>query len=155
MRAIAATPEYRSGDPRTEAEYYRLHYGSTLRRPEHLDVLIHRLRAHFTTEGILKARAIEERLYSQTWNRPEYDLVPKLAHSAAPILVIHSRYDFVPLECADHIAGRLRGASMVRFEDCGHFTYMERPADTFMTILDHLSRRPSPPPSRSTTPTGS
>lgn len=140
MRAIAATPEYASGDAQIEADYYRLHYGSTLRRPEHLDKLLRRLRSHFTTEGILKARAIEERLYRQTWVRPEYDLVPMLADSAPLTLVIHGRHDFVPLECSENIASGLHGASLAVFEDCGHFSYMERPADVFEAILSHLSR---------------
>jgi proline iminopeptidase len=141
MRALSATRAFAEGDVATEAEYYRLHYGATLRRPEHREAIVGRLRSHFTPEDILKARAIEERLYEQTWLRPDYDLVPRLRRSKARTVVIHGGYDFVPLECSKRIADAVPGARLVVLEDCGHFSYLERPAAVFDAVVAGLSRR--------------
>ena len=78
MHALAADPGFLAGDPVPEAEYYRIHYGLTLRRQDHVDAVVGRLRAAFTPAGILAARAIEQELYDQTWSRDGYDLIPAL-----------------------------------------------------------------------------
>jgi hypothetical protein len=88
MRAISATTEYAEGDIETEAEYYRAHFSKALRRSDHLDSVVRRLRSHFTPEDIVKARAIEDGLYAQTWLSPEYDLLARLRKVNAPTLVI-------------------------------------------------------------------
>jgi proline iminopeptidase len=62
MRTIANTPEYANGDIETEAECYRVHFSNTLRRSDHLEGVVRRLRSHFTPQDTLKARAIEDRL---------------------------------------------------------------------------------------------
>lgn len=81
MEAISCTCEYAEGDIATEAEYYRTHFGSTLRRPEHLESVVQSLRSHFAPQDILKARSIEDRLYAQTWRMPDYNLLAKLRRS--------------------------------------------------------------------------
>jgi proline iminopeptidase len=136
MRAIAKTRQYAEGDIGTEVRYYRAHYGTTIRLPEHLASLVARLRSHFTPETTLTARAIEERLYAQTWRSPDYDLIPKLRQLKAPTLVIHSERDFVPLECATNIAQAVPGARLVVLKECGHFAYMERPGEVLRALTD-------------------
>jgi proline iminopeptidase len=140
MREIANTREYAEGDIETEAGYYRAHYRTTIRGSDHLASVVARLRSHFTPETILTARAIEERLYVQTWLLPDYDLIPKLRQLKAPTLVIHSEHDFVPLECATNIAEAVPGARLVVLKECGHFAYMERPAEVLRAITDFLLR---------------
>ena len=66
MQVLSSTPEYESGDPDTVGDYYRIHFKAAVRQPEHLERLIQRLRSSFTKEGILKARAIEDRLNVET-----------------------------------------------------------------------------------------
>jgi proline-specific peptidase len=73
MEAISRTTEYAQGDVETKAEYYRAHFGATLRGPEQLEDLVRRLRVDFTPKDILKARAIEEKLYRETWDAEDYD----------------------------------------------------------------------------------
>lgn len=61
LRAVAATDGYRAGDPDAVAAYYRIHFRAALRRPEHYEQLMARMRPSFTTsEAILKARHIED-----------------------------------------------------------------------------------------------
>jgi proline iminopeptidase len=144
MDAISRTNEYVQGDIETEAEYYRIHYGATVRRSEQLESIVRRLRTDFTPEDILKARAIEHRLYEQTWLADRYDLIPRLRRLKTPTLVIHTDYDFVPLECARHVADAMAASQLVVLKDCGHFAYVESPAEVHDAIVGFV---PSVPPS--------
>ncbi|HVO87466.1 MAG TPA: alpha/beta fold hydrolase [Casimicrobiaceae bacterium] len=140
LRRIAATPAYLSGDIEPEAEYYRAHFASTFRRHDQLEALVGRLRSHFTAQDIVKARAIEGRLYAQTWQLPDYDLTSRLGEFRAPTLVMHGADDLIPLQCARNLADAIAGARLVVLEDCGHFTYLERPSEVRRTITDFMSR---------------
>jgi len=141
MQRVAATPDYLAGELATEQRYYRLHYARALARPGLAEAVIQRLRVHFTSEDILKARAIEQRLYAQTWLLPDYDLVVQLHRSSFPVLVLHGERDFVSLPCAQHIVEAMAGARLVVLKDCGHFCYFERPDETFAAIEAFLSAR--------------
>jgi proline iminopeptidase len=139
MRAIAATSDYASGDIDTEAEYYRAHFGATLSRPEHLERVVRSLRSDFTPADIVKARAIEDRLYEQTWMLPEYDLIARLRAAKTRMLVIHSDRDFVPVACAERIAAAVPGTRLIVLSDCGHFAYLERPDEVRDAIVACLT----------------
>ena len=78
LRAAAATAAFKEGDPDAVAVYYRIHFAQGLVRPDDLEKVIASLRASFTKEGVLKARAIEDRLMTDTWSAEGYDLLPKL-----------------------------------------------------------------------------
>jgi proline iminopeptidase len=141
MRTIASTPEYANGEIDAEAEYYRAHFRNTLRRPDQLESVVGRLRSHFTRDDILKARAIEERLYAQTWASPQYDVLARLRASTVPTLVVHGDRDFVPLECASNIAKAVAGSRLVVIGDCGHFAYLEHPAEVLDAIVRFVVQR--------------
>jgi proline iminopeptidase len=137
MESLASSAAFRAGDIQVEAEYYRIHYRAALRDPGPLDRLVPRLRLNSTPEQVLTARAIEDRLYEQTWSSPAYDLLPKLRHLAVPSLVIHGEDDFVPLEVAVHIAEAIPGARLAVLPRCGHFSYLEA-ADAVMQHVSEL-----------------
>jgi proline iminopeptidase len=141
MEAIAATEQYIAGDVEAEAGYYRIHFSSALHRPELVEVVVARLRAHFSPADIRKARAIEARLYAQTWECPDWSLLPALSRCPARTLLIHGESDLVPAECARHVADALPAARLVVLEGCGHFAYLERPDDVLVEIEEHLSDR--------------
>jgi proline iminopeptidase len=102
-KAIAASAAYKEGDPDAVTAYYRIHFKPALARQEDFEKVIARLRASFSKEGILKARAIERRLINDTWSSPEYDLLPKLKSLEIPTLVICGDHDFIPSATAEHI----------------------------------------------------
>ena len=139
MREIAATPAFAAGDVETEAEYYRAHFGATLRDSADLARIVGRLRVHFTPEDILKARAIEDRLYDQTWKAPDYDVIARLRGLRAKTLVIHAEHDLIPVECSRHAAEAIERARFVLLEDCGHFSFLERPEAVFAEIAALLA----------------
>jgi proline iminopeptidase len=127
MEYIAASAPYQAGDLQAEADYYRIHFRGTVQRADHLERIIGRLRTHFTEDSVLTARAIEQRLYEQTWLAAEYDLVRRLHGVHTPTVVIHGEHDIVPVDMAARIADAIAGARLEVLEGCGHFAYLERP----------------------------
>jgi proline iminopeptidase len=138
MAAIGAEPAYQAGDLALEAERYRLHFARTVRDPAVLDDVVGRLRRAFTPAAIVAARAIEDRLYANTWDRPDYDLLPALRRLATPTLVVHGEDDFVPLAIAREIADAIPRARL-EILPTSHFSYVERPAEVGALISGFLA----------------
>ena len=102
-----------------------------------------RMRAGFFNQGkdgILKARAVEDRLMRDTWEAPGYDLLPRLAGLAVPTLVIAGEHDFMA-PAAERIAGAIPRAELVSGKDCGHFAFMEC-ADVVRSAVNRFFARP-------------
>jgi pimeloyl-ACP methyl ester carboxylesterase len=128
QRAIQADPAYKEGNPDAVAARYRLHFKHALQRPADYERLMARMSAGFRSQGkdgILKAWAIEERLYRDTWSLPGYDLLPRLRSLRVPTLVIVGEQDFIPPTIARAIAQALPEATLVAIPHCGHFAYLE------------------------------
>ena len=102
-------------------------------------MLVARLRRDFTAEGIVAARAIEQRLYEQTWDDDDYDLLTRLQHARVPTLVIHGDTDLIPVELARHIAEAIPDARLEVLDDCGHFAYLDQPERTEDAITGFLT----------------
>lgn len=130
-KAIAETTAYKEADPEAVVAYYRLHFKPALARSADYEKLMIRMQARFIEQGkdgILKSRAVEDRLVNETWASPNgYDLHPKLKGLNIPALVITGDHDFFPF-AAEHIAQAIPDARLVTLKDCGHFPYLECPA---------------------------
>ena len=129
-KAIAETAAYKEGDPEAVTAYYRIHFKPALARPDDYEKLIARMKVSFNKEGVLKARAVEDRLMQDTWSRADFDLLPKLKTLKIPTLVLSGDHEFIPATTAEHIAQAIPDARLVTLKGCGHFTYMECPAET-------------------------
>ena len=128
IRAIAATDGFKAGDPDAVVAYYRIHFKAALARPEDYERLMAIMKPSFTTsEAILKARHVEDRLMADTWSLDGYDVLPKLRSLNIPTLVIYGDHDFIPSFVAQHIAEGLPAARFVTMKECGHFAYLECP----------------------------
>src|SRR6476646_7467683 len=103
-KAIAETAAYKEGDPEAVTAYYRIHFKPALARQEDYEKLIARMRASFTKEGVLKARAVEDHLMQDTWASPDFDLIPKIKTLKIPTLVLSGDHEFIPAASAEHIA---------------------------------------------------
>ena len=128
QRAIQAGAAYKEGDPDAVAARYRIHFKHALQRPADYETLMARMSAGFRDQGkdgILKAWAVEERLYRDTWSLPGYDLLPKLRRLGIPTLVIVGEQDFIPPTIASEIAQALPDATLIAIPNCGHFAYLE------------------------------
>ena len=142
QRAIATSAAYQEGDPEAVAARYRLHFKFALARPDDFERLMATMKAAFARQGkdgIVKARAVEDQLMRDTWQVESYDLLPKVRTLKIPTLVIASDHDFIPVEIAAHIAAAIPNARLVTLKNCGHFTYLECPADV-RTAIDRFFR---------------
>jgi proline iminopeptidase len=130
-KAIADTTAYKQADPDAVVAYYRIHFKPAFARSEEYEKLMIRMQARFIEqgkEGILKSRAVEDRLVNETWGSPNgYDLHPKLKNLNVPTLIITGDHDFFPF-AAEHIAQAIPRARLITLKDCGHFPYLECPA---------------------------
>ena len=128
QRAIVAGAAYQAGEPEAVAERYRIHFRPALVRDEHYEAMMTRMKAAFVAQGkdgILKARAVEDRLMLDSWQQPGYDLLPRLRELRIPTLIIAGDRDFIPVAVAEHIAAAMPNATLVTIEGCGHFAYLE------------------------------
>lgn len=128
QREIVASAAYKNGDPEAVAARYRIHFAPALHRPGDFERLMTIMKAQFVSQGsagIIKARAVEDRLMRDTWQNTSYDLFPRLRSLAIPTLVITGDHDFIPIEIAEHIARAVPNARLVTIKDCGHFAYLE------------------------------
>jgi len=141
QRGITASPAYQEGDPTTVAARYRLHFKHALARPEDYEGLMATMRAKFMeqgSEGIVKAQAIEDRLMRDTYEVNDYDLLPRLRGMRVPTLIISGDEEFVPPEICEDIARAIPGAQLLVLENCGHFAYLECPAEVRNALVDFL-----------------
>jgi proline iminopeptidase len=143
QREIMAGTAYKEGDPDTVTARYRLHFKFALARTEDYEKLMTAMHAAFVSQGkagILKARAVEDRLYADSWTLDGYDLLPRARSLTIPTLVIAGDHDFIPPEIAEHIAHAIPGSRLVVLKDCGHFSYMECPRDVHAAFDDFFRR---------------
>jgi proline iminopeptidase len=143
--AIVKSAAYQDGDPEAVAARYRIHFKPALERTGDYEKLMATMKAGFISQGkdgIVKARAVEDRLMQDTWERTGYDLMPKLAALRMPTLVIWGDHDFIPVEIATHIARALPNAKLVSLKGCGHFAYLECPSDVRAAIHGFMGTPP-------------
>ena len=143
QREIMASTAYKGGDPDAVAARYRIHFKHALQRPADYEKLMARMSAAFHDQGsagILKAWAVENRLYRETWEVPGYDLLPKLRDLRIPTLVIVGDHDFIPPEIATQIAKAIPDATLVTIQNCGHFTYLECETEVRNALKDFFQR---------------
>jgi len=130
QRAIVASAGYQAADPETVAARYRIHFKPALKKPADYETMMTRMREGFLSQGkggILKARAVEDRLMRDTWETGSYNLLPRLGSLRIPTLVIAGDHDFMA-GSAERIAQAMPGAALVMTRGCGHFAFLECPA---------------------------
>ena len=143
QRAIVASAAYQVGNPLAVIARYRIHFKPALARADDYERLMATMQAAFTrqgSEGIVKARAVEDRLMRDTWEIPDYDLVPKLRSLRVPTLVIAGDHDFFPIDVAAHIADALPNGKLVTMKDCGHFAFLECPDEVRNALVGFFKR---------------
>jgi proline iminopeptidase len=136
LDALASSSAFSEGAPRTVADYYRIDFGATFKRPEDAA----RLNLTFTREDILKGRAIEDRLAESglLW-APGFTIIPALRNLRAATLVIHGENDFFPVASSTHIAEAIPGARLVTLAGSGHFSYIDAPERVHAAIDDFFA----------------
>jgi proline iminopeptidase len=136
LTALRESAAYQAGDLAAVHAYYQVWFSVAFKQPENLGRLNVSF-SNFTPDIILRARAIEERLYDETIKQPDFDLIPALKHLRVPTLIVHGDYDWIPPAAIAPIAAAIPGARMVVLPDCGHFAYIEAP-DAVRAAIDTL-----------------
>jgi proline iminopeptidase len=139
LRTLRSRPELAAGDLEARAAYYRVYFQATLRPPALLDCLIQNLQVGWTTEDVLRAGAIGQRLWHETYESTGYNLLSSLTLLRIPTCIVHGDYDFIPLSCVTQIAEAIPGARLVVLRDCGHFSYLERPDEVHQALGELFS----------------
>ncbi|HEY0866717.1 MAG TPA: alpha/beta fold hydrolase [Fimbriimonas sp.] len=137
LDAISQSPAFAAGDPAVVSRYYKRVFVAGLKNPDHLRRLDWEF-THFTPSGLRRARAIEERLFAETFSRHDFDMSGRLTGIRAPALVVHGDHDFVPVDCARRIAAAIPGARIVVLPECGHFAFVEQPEETHREVSRFL-----------------
>jgi proline iminopeptidase len=143
QRAIVASEAYKEGDPDAVAARYRLHFKPALYRPEDYERLMATMKAGFIGQGkagIVKARAVEDSLLRDTWQKAGYDLLPRLRNLKIPTLVIAGDHDVIPGAIAAHIATAIPNARLITIRNCGHFAYLECATEVRTALDDFFTR---------------
>jgi len=142
MDALRSSRRFQHGDIDADAEYYRIHFAAALSRPVLVDRVVDRLRAAVDADGIVLARAIEQRLYDETWSDAGFDLLPHLNELGVEVLIVHGDHDLIRVEVAHHIADALPMSTLLVLENCGHFAYLEQP-DQFVSAVTAFMSKPT------------
>ncbi len=143
QRTMVAAAAYKEGDPEAVAARYRLHFKPAFAQTDAYERLMTAMKSAFAAQGkdgIVKARAVEDRLMADSWALEGYDLLPKLRSVKIPTLVVSGDHDFIPGEIAEHIAAAIPNARLVTLKNCGHFSYMECPADVRSALDSFFGR---------------
>ena len=141
QRTLLTSMPYRQGDPEAVLARYRIHFKPAFKRAEAYEKMMAAMKDAFAAQGsagILKARAIELQLMRDSWDRADYDLLPRLKTLHIPTLIIAGDSDFIPPQVPEHIANAIPGALLITTKNCGHFGYMECPADVRKAVADFL-----------------
>jgi proline iminopeptidase len=95
---------------------------------------------------------ISHRVREAVWRSlGDYDLTNEISSLSVPTLVIHGRYDPIPLSSSQQTA-TLLGAQLEVFEDSGHIPFFEE-RERFLTIASEFLPRDHEPGSDNTDPT--
>jgi proline iminopeptidase len=96
--------------------------------------------AKYVDESIMGERPNPDALKLFNEGIAEWDMRGELPSIEAPTLVITGDYDFIcGPACAEDIAGGIGGAQKVVVEDCGHFTFVEKPDEFCAAIEEFLA----------------
>jgi len=96
--------------------------------------------ARYVDESILGERPNPDALKLFNEGIAEWDMRDALPSIESPTLVITGEYDFIcGPACAEDIADGITRAEKVIVEDCGHFTFVERPEEFCATIEKFLA----------------
>jgi pimeloyl-ACP methyl ester carboxylesterase len=71
---------------------------------------------------------------------PDCNLIPALRRLTVPTLIVHGNQDIIPVDTAKSIQKAISGSKVVCLNDCGHFPYIEKPHEFFLSIMSFLSK---------------
>lgn len=131
LEAIAATEEYRNGDPETFSRFWRIYFRAYFTDPSLAD----EMDLTFTENTIKNANAVAGLIFESIG---EFDLHEDLAVVSSPTLVLHGALDPLPLEYAERIHESIAGSELVVLENSGHWPFVDATEAFRTSVLEFL-----------------
>ncbi len=120
---LKASQEFIDSEPQAIAEYYRLFFQYYFHNPADLEKLNLQLEPKGTATGVKVAKILEESIFGKYTD--QHDDLQKLK---IPTLIIRGESDVIPMSAANSMAHSIKGSKLVVLKNCGHFPYIEQPA---------------------------
>jgi proline iminopeptidase len=130
LAALIGGEAFAARDPATVSQFYRILFRQTLRDRARISELELDLAEATADNGPEVQRLLGESLGELDW----WDRLPEIA---VPTLVLHGRYDLLPLEVSQEIAATLPRARLVVLAS-GHFPYLEDPDGLLSAVSSFL-----------------
>ena len=130
---LKASQEFIDSDPQAIAQYYRLFFQYYFHNPADLEKLNLQLEPKGAATGMKVAKILEESIFGKYTD--QHDDLQKLK---IPALIIHGDSDVMPMSAANSLAHSIRGSKLVVLKNCGHFPYIEQPAQRLEAVEGFL-----------------
>lgn len=128
---LAASPGYQGRDPATMSEVYRVAFRGTMRDPALVGELDLSLAGSTAQNGPDVQRLLGGSMAGLDW----WDRLPELT---MPVLVVHGRFDPLPLSMAEALVDALPQGRLAVLET-GHFPYVEDPGGLASAVAGFLA----------------
>jgi len=133
LQALKESDAYKRGDPETVSQYFKIMFRSYCFHEEDADKLNLIMPAMASINGNKTYEFLK-----QSYLVKPFDLTDDLKKLSCKTLIIHGDYDPIPLQTAKHVQESIAGSKLVVIEQCGHFPYVEQPAQFFKHLLAFL-----------------
>ena len=120
---LKASQEFIDSDPQAIAQYYRLFFQYYFHNPADLEKLNLQLEPKGAATGVKVAKILEESIFGKYT-----DQHADLQKLKIPTLIIRGESDVIPMSAANSMAHSIKGSKLVVLKNCGHFPYIEQPA---------------------------
>jgi len=130
LATLTGSEGFAARDPATVSEYFRVLFRQTLMDRSRIAELDLDLSDATADNGPEVGRLLGESLGEVDW----WNRLPQIE---VPTLVLHGRYDLMPLVVSEELAGALPQGRLVVL-DSGHFPYMEAPDGLLAAVTSFL-----------------
>ena len=132
LDSLSTTRKFEKFDPEVYTAYYKTFLTSYFADPKDTSHLF----LGFDTTNVPKI-GVTSRYVRRDLGK--YDIHEKLSRITCPTLILQGDKSVFSMEGAEAIHSRIVNASLVVFEDCGHFEYIEAPDKFKSSILNFFS----------------
>ena len=131
---LVQTPGFKRRDPAAMQKYFRLLFRGSFRDRQKADELT------LTFGPDYGARSKLVQYLAKDPQLQAYDVLSRLETITCPVLIIGSDYDPAPPEANERIHSHIAGSRYVVMKNCGHFPFIEAPAQFFPVVREFLER---------------
>lgn len=134
LEKISSSQGFRDGNTCVMEQFYRLIFRQYCYIPEKADLLNLRM----TPIASLSGARVSEILRENVLDKP-FNLNNGLRSLKVPALILHGDVDPIPPSTAQAIHDNIPGSKYILMKNCGHFPYVEDPANYFKYINKFLN----------------